>query len=769
MFGVKFILDIFARAAACLGAAALCCASYAQGSADCREDVPWVSLAHQRELAKKAQQKAQKEGKIAPAAKKEKTKRTGRPELSADKFEYATDGSGAMIARGNAQMTANGATLTAGQISYLRRQNAARVMDDVKIESDNYRVITSAADISMNPKAVQADYSRFGTYPLFVEANSVSGDEKKYVLSGSKAYFGEPALGSFNADASKITYDTQTKMINMEDVVFNVGFVPVLYMSEYEMSAEQKFPWDIKVRAMYNGDYGAALQNTVYYTGFEGFDPGFLLDGYTKRSVLVGPALRYDVDSGSNRMLGKFEAGYIHDMGSREILGVNSYGRPIEPDRYFIEFRHNQIIDDKIALTAVVSAWSDEFVTRDFRDDYFYDNQAPDNFVEAMYYGDMWTTSLFTRFAPNNWETVVQRLPEGRIDIQPVELLNTGAYFRAFASAAYLNVFDPYDLVYRDGAQTARIDAYAGIDRPIQLSDWFKITPVAGVRLTSYFDTRGGVRDSNYTRVLGQVGFDAQMDIWGQFDFTSKTMGIDGIRHHITPLVSYRYIPAAEQGKGRFDIVDYDYFTTYPPILDLSSMRNVDDLSELNTMRVGIMNVFETRDADFGSRELARFDVFADLNFTRRAPPLRHKYWNDDPEYFQRYSDVYVNASVSPTRWLTLGTYSRFSFEHSCAPEINTYLRLMETDIASLTIGSVYLKDSLEQYFMQIEYSISQRYRLFASLHYDAELSEFVYQRYGLRTKIGTTWIVDYFISHRSGSTREDSFSFGVNIIILGM
>ena len=54
MFGVKFILDIFARAAACLGAAALCCASYAQGSADCREDVPWVSLAHQRELAKKA-------------------------------------------------------------------------------------------------------------------------------------------------------------------------------------------------------------------------------------------------------------------------------------------------------------------------------------------------------------------------------------------------------------------------------------------------------------------------------------------------------------------------------------------------------------------------------------------------------------------------------------------------------------------------------------------------------------------------------------------
>ncbi|MFR6034203.1 MAG: LPS assembly protein LptD [Bacilli bacterium] len=107
-----------------------------------------------------------------------------------------------------------------------------------------------------------------------------------------------------------------------------------------------------------------------------------------------------------------------------------------------------------------------------------------------------------------------------------------------------------------------RIDAYYGISRPIQLNSWSKFTPVIGGRLTYYAnptDNRG-----SYTRMLGQIGFDAQMDIWGHFDYKSKTMGIDGIRHHITPVVSYRYIPNAEQGEGAIPVIDSNYLTTYP-------------------------------------------------------------------------------------------------------------------------------------------------------------------------------------------------------------
>ena len=155
--------------------------------------------------------------------------------------------------------------------------------------------------------------------------------------------------------------------------------------------------------------------------------------------------------------------------------------------------------------------------------------------------------------------------------------------------------------------------------RPIHLNSWSTITPVIGGRLTYYGNPKNGA--SEYTRILGQIGFDAQMDIWGTWEYQSKTMGIDGLRHHITPIMSYRYIPNATQGSGAIPTIDEisieDF--TYPPILDLGEMRNTDRLFKTNTLRLGIKNTLETRDETYGSRELARLDIFQDFNFDKRV------------------------------------------------------------------------------------------------------------------------------------------------------
>lgn len=780
---------------ACL---AVCAAgAWAKQSSGNRADVPWVSLAHQRKLdAERAEREAaapraaedSKGGKSADGAESKKSDKPkaqskpkkgiaaklaegGRPELTADKFDYAADGSGVLYGTGNVRLGSKSFEIKAGKISFAQKSNSARVLDDVRISIDKARVITSAADISIDGKTGNMDATRFGTFPLFVAADKVSAKDNKYVLDNSTAYFNEPAFGSFSAKSSKMTYNAQTRKVLMEDTTFRVGPVPFLYLPEVELSVDMDVPFDIETRVETNGDYGLAWRNTVHYTGFEDFAPGILLDGYTKRSVLVGPALRYEMDKAENFMSGFMQFGYINDTGDADILGVDSLGRRIDKNRYFFEMRHNQLFNDRVGLNASISAWSDEFVTRDFREDFFYDNQIPDNFAEATYYGDMWTASLFTRFAPNNFELVQQRLPEARVDFQPIEVASTGAYLRGYVSAEYLRQYnpDPSYFVYfpADSITAARFDGYVGLDRPVQLSDWAKITPVAGARLTSYA-SQGGYE--SYTRVLGQVGFDAQMDVWGQFDFQSKTMGIDGIRHHLIPMVSYRYIPSAGQGRNRVAPIDIPYYTTSPSVLDLGSMRDTDYIDELNTMRLGVRNVFETRDGEFGSRELARLDVFEDLNFNRRVPPLAHRYWsNPADEFLQSRSDLFVNAQVSPARWLNVGTITRFSFEHSCVPEINNYITLLETDIFSLTVGSAYLKDYFEQYYAQAEYKISERYRVRGSWHYDAELSDFVYQRYAFQTRIGNTWLTEFYISHRVGSTREDNTSFGVTVRILGL
>ena len=435
---------------------------------------------------------------------------------------------------------------------------------------------------------------------------------------------------------------------------------------------------------------------------------------------------------------------------------MDSLGRRIGRDRFFAQMRHAQMVSDNVAAIGSLAWWSDEFVTRDFRPEFFYDDQIPDNFAEVDYYGPSYTVSLFSRAAPNTWEIVQQRLPEARFDLQPGEILSTGVYQTMYASAGYLRSSGPEQLL-SETFETARIDAYYGLMRPVRLNSWSSITPVIGGRLTYYGNPKNG--NSDYTRMLGQIGFDAQMDVWGAWEYKSRTMGSDGLRHHISPVISYRYIPNATQGSGAIpgiDEISIEDFT-YPPILDLGDMRNTDRLFKTNTLRVGLKNTLETRDETYGSREIARLDVFQDFNFDKRVLAQ-----NDLKK--SSFSDLYTNVSVSPARWLTLGCYNRFNIENLNVPETTAYIGLFDSDKFSLYLISSYLDGTITQYAALAEYRISERYRLLGRWAYDHRLEMLTDQTYTLWTRLGNSWVVEYQISYRSGSSRQNNFSFGARI-----
>ena len=728
-----------------------------------RRDVPWVSLEHQRKLEAErlaAAKSAQADKKDA-SAKKEVSKKSGLiskfsgggdPVLSADKFDYADDASGKLIARGSARLFNGKAELNADEIEVSRDSGDAVARGDVRACADIMRLATDELKMNFQENKIAADRLRLGTYPVYVDAQGVSGDRNRTEIGKGRIFFGEPSWLSMGAEASEMSYDSESEMLEMEDVTLRFGELPFFYIPYYSQEELEKPPFNLITQVGMNNDYGAFIRNTFYYNGLGSVDPGLLLDYYTKRSVLFGPAANYEAETAEAWLKGWLQGAYINDNGGEDILGVDDLGRKITRHRFFAEWRGNHMIGDRIGFNANINYWSDQFVTRDFRPELFYDNQTPDNFGEVTYYGDSFTASVFTRFAPNSWEIVQQRLPEARFDLQPVEILKTGAYQTMFVSAGYYRKADPTGLL--DTLTSSRIDAYYGISRPIQLNSWSKITPVIGGRLTSYTKTLKS--SGTYTRLLGQIGFDAQMDAWGVWDWTSETMGIDGLRHHITPIMSYRYIPKAEQGLDYIPEIDTDYLTTYPPILDLGTLRNVDQIYNTNTLRIGVQNVFETRDAEYGSREIARFDVFQDFNFEPRPLP--------QAEGLRSFSDLYVNASVSPARWLTIGTYSRFNFDLMNIPEVDTYIGLFDGDEFSVYLISTYLMGGITQYSVQAEYKVSERVRLLGRWHYDYYENMLTEQTYGVWTRMGNSWIVEYYVSNRSGSTRQNNFSFGVRV-----
>lgn len=731
-------------------------------------DVPWVSLAHQRELARKAQisKDSNKVKELELTQKKSsneddkkesiwnKFSMGSRPELSADKFEYADDGSGNLVAKGNAKITDKNFEVDADSVSFSQTNGIAKATGDVRLTLEPVRLLSENLDIDMNNDSLKSGYSRFGAMPILIESESMEASRKGATFKGNRIYFNEPSFAGFNATCDSVSYNAETDVLTLEESTFKIGQVPFLYTPSYSQKGLSRPPIYLKNEVGYNSDNGAYIANTVQYTGFENIDVGGLLDYYTKRSVLFGPAVNYEFEGSELESVGWFQAAYINDQASKSVLGVDSFGRPIERDRFFIEWRNNSMLNDNLGFVANVSYWSDEFVTRDFRDQLYYDNQTPDNFAELAYYGDFYIASLFTRFRPNDWETVQQRLPEVRFDMVPVEILQTGAYQTMYMSYGYLRGCDAYSTA--DFVDSNRFDAYYGISRPIQLNSWSKFTPVIGARATYYADAING--SSDYARFLGQIGFDAQMDIWGHFDFKSETMGIDGIRHHITPILSYRFIPNAQQGENRIPQVDTYYLSTYPQVLDLAAMRNTDQLYNTNTMRFGIRNVFETRDSEYGSREIGRFDVFQDVNFDNQ--PLLQQ------EGLQSFSDLYINASVNPARWLTMGVYNRINLDHIDIPEVNTYIGLLDGDAMSIYLISTYLENYLTQYSVWAEYRISERYKVFGRWAYDYKNSMLTDQTYGLWTRMGSTWIIEYLLSYRTHSTRQNGLSVGVRVSV---
>ena len=65
------------------------------------------------------------------------------------------------------------------------------------------------------------------------------------------------------------------------------------------------------------------------------------------------------------------------------------------------------------------------------------------------------------------------------------------------------------------------------------------------------------------------------------------------------------------------------------------------------------------------------------------------------------------------------------------------------------------------------EYRISERYKVFGRWSYDNRLSMLTNQTYGLWTRMGNSWIIEYIVTERCGSTRQNNFSFGARVTMM--
>ena len=634
---------------------------------------------------------------------------------------------------------------------------------DIRLSADELRVNTRTrivvakghAVLTKGPRRLLADVItydttkgsfevgdlRVGEYPVYLSGSSASGDATNITVNNARASVPEPGPLIPTLQAGRLFFGADRKL-HADSASIGLGLVRPLSLRGFEHNVGSPLLTYLSATGGYRRTLGVFVEAGLHLPVTPNLQLGADLGLYSARGIMFGPSGTYAGGVPDATYRGRFNSGFINDYGDRY---ADVLGRPVPKQRGYVEWEHQQQITENLSLIGELNYWKDSEIVRDFRPSDFFRVQEPDTFLESVYSGRNYLVSLFARFQPNTFHRVQQRLPELRFDLLPLALPG-GFYERFNASVVALRDNPP------GGGPTIssdRIDAYYGLNRPITPTEWLTFTPIVGGRVTHYANMTGS--RNSYTRTLGEVGFDSEMRISGVYEYQNKRWKIDGLRHLITPRLSYRYNPEAERGSRYIPPIDRRSFSTYLPPLGLGDTRNIDQLSSTNALRLGFDNTLQTRDPVYGSRNLVALNVANDFFFNRKRGE-------------RDISEIHSELAVMPARWLELGIYQSFAPQDLTLKEFNTGITLRDGDEWTARFSSNFLRGELNDYFFQSRRQFNEVFAGIVHLRYDARRQRFNEQAYGIEHNIGNTWRIEYQITLYDGPRRESRFGFNVRV-----
>jgi len=679
-------------------------------------------------------------------------KAAGMPELSAASTD--TDpATGDQVFVGHARLDYEGALLLGDEIRYNIAKQTATARGHVSLTRGAQRLLADEIVYRLADKTYRVNRLRFGQSPLYASGDLVNGTAKAIGLQHARLAYHEPGLLAPTLTAEELTIIPGDRFV-ADQARLGLGATPIFPFHRINQSVDDPLISHMSAKLGFSKSLGAFADFGLHLPVAPGLKLGGDIGYYTARGVLLGPSGTYHIANADHEDVGSLQTGYINDHGDKKTDILN---RPIGENRGFVQWdnAHTFLAQDTTIISQL-NYWSDSGIMRDFRANEFYPVQQPDSFVDATHTSANSVTSLFVRAQPNTYYHVQQRLPELRLDLLPTAIGN-GFYERFNASAVSLRErefsMDDGLLTTAPTIRSNRLDAFYGLSRPIIPRDWLVIDPVAGARVTDYLDAING--KSTYVRTLGEVGVDASLRASSVYDYKNERWGIEGIRHLVTPKLSYRYIPSADKGQPYIPQIDNRVFDTALPPLELGDQRNIDNLSATNTLRLGLDNTFQTRDKKYGSRDLLTVNLAQDFYF-------HHTDGTKD------YSEIHTGISFMPSNWMQFDVYNSFAPQNLTLRELNTRFAIHDGAVWSLSLSNHYLQHQIDEYITEGRYRINEVYQTVARLHYDARKNRFNERSIALRQNLDNVWTVQYGVSLYEGRSRESNFGFSIEVRLAG-
>jgi LPS-assembly protein len=463
---------------------------------------------------------------------------------------------------------------------------------------------------------------------------------------------------------------------------------------------------------MYPGKKIIARDNTLYlgetpiayapYLSHSLEDSGMIVQlspGYSKN---FGPYLRSAYRQNlTDKVIGRLYLDYRYRLGLAEGFGTNFYGtqfgngdlkfyytqeRPKNADekgkfeRYFVRFRHKWSIDPKTTLIEEFYKITDSKrallgtnynVLKDyFPREYEIDSQ-PISYSLLTHSFSQSSASLLVQKRINPWYDTpqVQKLPEFNYSLPSVQIGELPLYFDDTSQAGSYSVKHKVPAAPNSDYAADRMDTYNKLSLPVKVS-FIDLTPFAATRETVYDkDINGSHVDP---RTVFYTGTDASTKFYRIYNAKTDFLNLDinGLRHIVTPKVSYNYNPEPNVSASRLkqfdgtDLIDLNNSADFELSNKLQTKRN-DVPVDLADFIVSTSYYFHkvANTADLASDTLTSSTFNNELGnyfFKLELYPYSWMSFTSDAEYNRK--DDYFNTlnygvgfSVAKERTLSLG------------------------------------------------------------------------------------------------------------------
>ena len=685
----------------------------------------------------------------------------GTPDRRAT-FEYdsiVVSENGHVAVATNGRLATANAFLSAKMIRRDDRTGLILAEGDVVYTTKELRILGARIMIDTRADIIEATDVRFGRAPVYFTAESlriVKGDKQ---IKGVRVWNNEPSAAGMHLKIAEAAYVEKEDWLSLRSATPYVAGVPLFSLPYYGQSGLD-FPYEIMLNTGSEDKQGRFLRSSILTRVSPSLYAGGNVDFYSNSGIMVGPALRFDnsrVPGAATRWKGRLQSGWIDDQSTPV---ADLFGRLPDSQRSFVTGDINGRTADGLEVAGNLFAQTDPDVLRDFRP--FLIGQAgnPQLNLEVVrpYEGGYLSAALTAK--TDNYQDVVQKLPEFRYDLPTTIAGADGWSRRAFLSVGYFSERPSAELtsanfqaatLSADAWSAARIDGYYGFSRTMVAGDWLTFRPVAGVRTTGWSDGLNG--QGAATKVIGQAGFDVEGLFTGSWSADAPNWGINGLRHSARPLFQYRVMPGADREVGVVPMTQRAVSVSVLEELDLADRLDAASTTDRQSMRFGIRNTLETRDAVNGSRELLRADLFTD--------------WRQGPTDAETgRTDLLGSLSVSPASWLTFNSSVRMPNGGGAARESLQTIALNSGDFWRTSLSWVELRQatSARQLVWDGRVRLNSVYSLVSGLNYDAQLDQATLLWAGLIQRVGNSWEVEYGVNKRMDPLNRGISSLGFHL-----